>query len=102
MILHEAAKLKCIPLPSRVKAGAKRVSDLVQGRDTPQPPRSDKPYRREGEEEIPRNCFVTASNHIVPVKWIDEVFWSNWKWAQERQFCLAEALEYDFRKAGII
>lgn len=102
MILHEAAKLKCIQLPSRVKAGAKRVSDLVQGRDTLQPPRSDKRYRREGEEEIPRNCFVTASNYIVPVKWIDGVFWGNWKEAQGRQFFLAEGLEYDFRKVGII
>jgi hypothetical protein len=88
MILHEASKLKCISLPTRVKSRAKRVSDRVQGRDTSQRPKSDKPYRREGEEEIPRNCFLTASNYIVPVKWIDEVFRSNFKGPREGNFLL--------------
>ena len=102
MVLHEAAKLKCIPLPIRVRAKANRVSDLVQGREPSPPPRSDKPYRREGEARTPRKCFVTASNYIVPVAWIDEVFRRNWKKTQGRQFFLAEALENDFRKVGII
>lgn len=102
MVLHEAAKLKCIPLPDRVKARAKRVGDLVQGREPSPPPKSDKPYQREGETEIPRNCFVTASNYIVPVACIDEVFRRIWTETQGRQFFLADALEDDFRKVGII